>query len=447
MPQIDQVVRFLVAALVFLAIAVGLRFSGFLPSPGEGAGVTFSANGIDLSFASYDDLDGWHRGAQPDALPVFLRSCARIRRLDRADPNNPVEALGEPYSRNASLAGFARDWIGPCREGEDLNSQDFRDPTEQANRVRAFFEANFQPIKIQSRLTATGTHLADQTREDGTFTGYFEPVYDASSVRNEIFSVPILKRPTDLVMADLGRFREDLAGVRIAGSMVNGQLVPYPDRAEINENALGRRARPIAWMRPNDLFFLQIQGSGRLRVLGDREIRVGYDGQNGHPYTSIGKVLVDRGEMALESVSMQSIRAWLDTASADAAQALRAENKSYVFFKTLTGLASDTLGPLGAEGVQLTAKRSLAVDRRYYGMGTPLWIEVDPDENGFGPQMRRLMIAQDTGGAIKGAVRGDIFAGAGNEAAMFAGGLNSTGRLFALIPNAVAARLADEMDQ
>jgi len=442
----DQISRFLIAALLFFTIAAFLRLFGVLPTPGREPSTEFVANGIHISFASYDDLDGWRRGMQPEALSTFLRSCARIRRLEGTNKNNPIEMLGEPYGQVASLSGVARDWIGPCREGARLSEEDFRDPTEEGNRVRTFFEANFQPIKIQNRLKSNDQRSLEQIRAEGTFTGYFEPVYDASTKKNEIFSVPALKRPTDLVMADLGRFRKELAGKRIAGSVRNGVFVPYPDSAQINANALGRRARVIAWMRPNDLFFLQIQGSGRLRILGDREIRVGYDGQNGHAYTSIGKVLVDRGEMDLESVSMQSIRSWLDSAGVEKAQALRNENKSYVFFKTLRGLASDDLGPLGAEGVQLTPRRSLAVDRRYYGMGTPIWIEVDPDENGFGPQLRRLMIAQDTGGAIKGPVRADIFAGAGNEAALFSGGLNSQGRMYALIPNAVATRLADELE-
>lgn len=442
----SQLTKLLLLSLFFFAVIAVMRLADILPLPGERQGITFEPTGIHISFAGFEELDGWRRGYQHDALPAFLLSCARMATADPGDTNNPLEALGEQYSQAASLSGFIKDWRRPCQEAGELATRDFRDQIDEANAIRAFFESNFQPIEIQNRLRANTLKGGEVLRPEGVFTGYFEPVYDASSTKSEVFSAPVLRRPKSLVMASLGKFRDKHAGVRIAGSVVDGFLVPYPDRSEINAGALGREAKVIAWVRPNDLFFLQIQGSGRLRIFGDREIRVGYDGQNGHPYTAIGRLLVERGHMELSEASMQSIRSWLDSASDEDAKALREENKSYVFFRSLSQLPSEELGPLGAEGVQLTPRRSLAVDRRYFGMGLPIWMELDPDENGNGPQLRRLMVAQDTGGAIKGAVRGDIFAGAGSDAALFAGGLNSTGRMYALIPNTVAARLADEIE-
>ena len=245
-----------------------------------------------------------------------------------------------------------------------------------------------------------------------------------------------------MIEVDLGAFKPELAGERIAGKIAGNRLLPFASHAQINAGALGAQMPVIAWMDPNDLLFLQIQGSGRLRFDNGDQLRLGYDGQNGHAYTAVGKVLVDEGEMPLSEVSMQSIREWLASAHPASAQRIREANASYVFFRKLEELSDDTLGPLGAQSVPLTAKRSLAVDRRFHAMGTPVWLELESDPAALsGGIFRKLMIAQDTGGAIRGPVRGDVFWGAGDYAGEIAGNMRANGRMFVLLPKEVAARL------
>jgi membrane-bound lytic murein transglycosylase A len=183
------------------------------------------------------------------------------------------------------------------------------------------------------------------------------------------------------------------------------------------------------------------QGSGRLKFAGGREIRVGYDGQNGHPYVAIGKILVDRGALDLDEVSMQSIRRWLETAQPYAAQEVREMNPSYVFFREISELSDPELGPLGAQGAQLTEGRSIAVDRRFHALGAPVWVAI-PAVEGESSALMRLFIAQDSGGAVKGPVRGDIYFGAGPEAGEIAGRFRAEGRMSVLVPTSVASRLA-----
>lgn len=394
----------------------------------------YGAPQFSFELVAFDSLEGWAAHDPSPALPAFLRSCERVLAASPGLRANPLEALGGPLS-GLSIAGVAEDWAAACEEAA-------RGGVDDADAARAFFERHFRPLRIFSlrepRADVEEREPLIETR--GLFTGYFEPAYLASSRPTPEFSAPVYARPEDLVMVDLGAFREEYAGVRLAGSVVDGKLVPYPDHRAINEGALENRARPLAWMDPNDLLFLQIQGSGRLRLMGHGEIRVGYAGQNGHAYTPIGRFLVESGALSLENVSMQSIRAWLDAAPADEARALREKNASYVFFRLLDDLPSPELGPLGADGVQLTPGRSLAVDRRYHALGAPVWVALEAGAVGDDP-FRRLMIAQDTGGAIRGPVRGDIFFGAGPEAAAVAGRLRAAGEFFIFAPLPVVQRI------
>ena len=242
-------------------------------------------------------------------------------------------------------------------------------------------------------------------------------------------TTPLLRRPPDLVSADLGLFRPDWRGERIAGRVVNGRLVPYPTRAEIEHGALGGMGLAFLWVNdPVDAFVLQIQGSGRVRLGDGTLVNVGYDGENGRPYVAIGRLLVERGEMKREDVSLAAIRAWL-AAHPDAAPALMDGNPSYVFFREIKGAA-----PIGAEGAVLTAGRSLAVDAKFLPLGVPLWLDAAQD----GAALRRLVVAQDTGGAIRGPVRGDLFCGFGPAAEAQAGRMRATGAYYLLLPRQVA---------
>ena len=441
----------LVASVALALIAAALMFGGALPGLApQPDDEDYGPAEFAFRLASFAELSGWREDHQADALDAFLISCARMRNQPDEAPANPVEALGPRALaglRATSVAGTVGDWRAGCAAAEDAMKPLYADAFARDAAARAVLEAHFRPLQILAvrppKPDGPARNHPPLTQTAGRFTGYYEPVYDASRAPTSAHAAPVFARPDDLVMVDLGRFREALAGQRIAGYVENGSLVPYPDHKAINEGALGPRERPLAYMNPDDLLFLQIQGSGRLRFEDGAEMRVGYDGQNGHPYFAVGKALIERGAVAREAMSMQAIRRWLAAAKPEEARALRETNPSYVFFRPLT-VENPGLGPLGSEGVQLTPGRSLAVDRRFHPMGAPVWVEIEgrEDEAGDEPPLRQLFIAQDSGGAISGPVRGDIFFGAGDEAGEEAGGFNSMGGMYVLTPAPVAARLA-----
>lgn len=282
--------------------------------------------------------------------------------------------------------------------------------------ARAFLERRFQPVAVGQ----------------GTLTGYFEPELRGSATRDARFATPLHARPPDLVEVDLGTFLPDLRGRRTAGLVRDGRLLPYHDRAAIAGGALAGRGLELLWVDdPADAFFLQIQGSGRVRMADGRVLRVGYAGQNGHPYHAIGRTLIERGALTRETVSMQSIRAWMAEAGPAEAAALMARNPSYVFFRLLPDLPPEA-GPIGTLGAPLSPMRSLAVDRAETALGLPVWVSGrDPLE---GAPLRRLAVAADTGGAIRGPARADLFTGWGAEAAERAGRMREEAELFVLVP-------------
>jgi membrane-bound lytic murein transglycosylase A len=438
---LSQALVFSFALVVLAGIAV---FAGFLPKS-ERLGDDAFFEGPELAFeqAAYAAIEGWSVDDQFAALETFVRSCARIEAGDPAARANPKEAAGVDF-RGAGVSGLIADWTPPCFAARRLIETAPGDPADRSAAARGFFEQEFTPLRVlakrRPKSDAPLHPMAPRFTRLGLATGYFEPVYAASLASSAQRPAPALARPHDLVTVDLGEFRESLAGDRIAGYVEDGRLRPYPDRRAINRGALGSRAVPLAYLDPNDLFFLQIQGSGRLKLDDGRELRLGFDGQNGRPYTPVGRVLIERGALTRESVSMQTIRGWLARAAPDEAEALRNVNESYVFFRPLDDLPEAGLGPLGAQGVQLTGMRSLAVDRRFHAFGAPMFVRIAPKDGG-GPEIERLFIAQDEGGAIKGPIRADLFVGAGAEAGEIAGRLNAEIELYALLPNAVARRL------
>jgi membrane-bound lytic murein transglycosylase A len=369
---------------------------------------------LTLAAADFAELAGWREDGEGAALAALRKSCDVFAKQPADAPIGP-----------GGLAGTAGDWRAPCAAAARL------DPTDDAA-ARRFFEAEFQPFRLANNADPTGL-----------FTGYYEAELRGSRRREGAFTTPLLRRPADLVMVELGRFRPAWRGERIAGRVENGQLTPYASRAEIERGALAGRHLDLFWVDdPVDAFFLQIQGSGRIRLPDGSVARVGYDGQNGQPYVSIGRLLVERGALSRDDVSMQTIRAWLAAHPGEAA-ALMDENPSYVFFREMAAPAdgADGGGPLGAQGVALTPGRSLAVDRAFLPLGVPLWLDLaDPAErNG---KLQRLVIAQDTGGAIRGPVRGDLFWGFGPHAAERAGMMKDRGTYYLLLPRNVAARAA-----
>jgi membrane-bound lytic murein transglycosylase A len=249
--------------------------------------------------------------------------------------------------------------------------------------------------------------------------------------------VPLYGRPGDLIDVDLGSFDADLKGHRIAGRVEGQRLMPYYTRAQIDAGALAGRGLELFWVEdPIRSFFMQIQGSGQIDLPDGSRMRVGYAAQNGRPYRAIGRDLVAMGAIARDDVSLQSIRAWL-VAHPDQARGVMEKNPSFVFFRALPDLAAAP-GPLGAMGVPLTPERSLAVDRRFLPLGVPLWLSTTaPWPSGEGP-LQRLVIAQDTGGAIRGPVRGDVFWGSGDAAEAVAGRMQSKGGYWILLPRGLS---------
>ncbi|EWY40590.1 murein transglycosylase [Skermanella stibiiresistens SB22] len=354
---------------------------------------------LTLTPASFPDLPGWRDDTQADTLDAFAKSCARL--------------VVQPADRAVGAAGKVADWQAPCRALAAV-------PRGDQAAARAYFETWFLPYAA-----------ADNDKPEGLFTGYYEAELRGSALVGGRYTVPLYRKPDDLVMVDLGEFRDALKGERIAGRVVDGRLRPYEDRARIEKGALKGRDLELVWVDdPVDAFFLQIQGSGRVVMEDGSVVRVGYAGQNGHPYVAIGRELIARGALTRETVSMQSIRDWL-RANPGEATALMDKNPSFVFFQTLTGE-----GPLGAQGVALTPGRSLAVDRSFVPYGVPVWLDAQ-DPLDAEARLRRLMVAQDTGGAIRGVVRGDVFWGHGHEAELRAGKMKSPGRYYLLIPKGV----------
>jgi membrane-bound lytic murein transglycosylase A len=260
-------------------------------------------------------------------------------------------------------------------------------------------------------------------------TGYFIPEVRTSRERRAGYDVPIYGRPSDLIDVDLGQFSSVFAGKKIRGRVSGTELVPYYDRGEIEKGAIDGSAPVLAWgADPAEIFFLQVQGSGELRMRDGSIVRVGYDDQNGRDYTGIGKLMLDRGLIGRGEASMQGIVAWL-RAHPDQGRAIMQENKSFVFFRLLDG------PPVGALGLPVVGNVSLAVDPKFVPMGAPVLLSMDrADANG-------IWIAQDTGGAIKGANRFDTFWGAGDDAAAIAGGMAAHGTAFVLLPKGTIARL------
>lgn len=262
-------------------------------------------------------------------------------------------------------------------------------------------------------------------------TGYYEPEIAGSRTRRAGYDTPAYRRPPDLVEADLGQFAESLKGRRIRGRIEKGALVPYPDRAAIEDGALAGRGLEIAWAAdPVELFFLEVQGSGRLRLPDGGVMRLGYDGQNGRDYTAIGRLLRERGLLPTGGATMQGIIDWVRANPAEG-RALMRENRSYVFFRELTGP-----GPIGAMGVAVAPRATVAADPAFVPLGAPLLLALDRAE------ASGLWVAQDTGGAIKGANRVDTFWGAGDAARTTAGGMSASGRATLLLPRGTLARLS-----
>lgn len=352
---------------------------------------------VGLKAVSYKDLPGWTSDDQSASVEALKKSCGRIKNRKAETSFGPV-----------AFAGTYADWQKTCAALPETGS---------ADNYRQYFETQFTPYQLIGRDGAKGL-----------FTGYYEPSLAAAADAKS--GTPIYAKPDDLISVNLGDFKPELKGQTVLGRVTGDKLVPYYTRAEIEKGALKGKTAEIARAKdPIDVFFLQVQGSGQVVKVDGTVQHVGYAAQNGHAYYAIGQELIKRGAMTKENVSMQSIRAWLEAHPAEAADIMN-KNPSYVFFRALDGS-----GPLGAEGVTLTPGRSLAVDRQKLPYGAPVFLNAE-DPDGKAP-IQRLMVAQDTGGAIRGTVRGDYFWGPGDAAADKAGRMKSRGEAYILLPKTV----------
>ena len=377
------------ALVVLSACATPAPLEPVSPYPADDAALTITP-------VNFNALPGWDSDDLEGTIEALARSCTKLKAQDQ------TKNFGDP-AWNITVG----DWAPACNKIET---------GEAAADPRAFFQLFFTPYEATS-----GTY------KQGLFTGYYEAALKGSRTRSAVYDTPLLKRPDDLVMVELGDFRDTLKGQRIAGRVTNGALKPYETRADIEAGKLAN-ATPIVWVDdPVDAFFLHIQGSGRVLLDDGSEIRVGYAAQNGHVYYAVGRELVKRGLMEKDQVSMQSIRDWLATHPDQAAEFMNL-NPSYVFFEEIKGE-----GPLGAQNVALTPMRSIAIDRTKIPYSTPLWLDIPAPVPGHA-DIKRLVIAQDTGGAIKGPLRGDFYWGYGPEATHNAGLMKAAGRYWLLLP-------------
>jgi len=349
----------------------------------------------------WTDLGGWTTDDHLAAFAAFQDSCQALGKIRRTDDYRPI---------------YAALW-NTCRKAIGLRPQN-------SDTARTFFERNFQPVRI-ARLGEV----------EGLLTGYFEPIVQGSRLPNRYFHVPLYRRPPDLVAAGhkLGSVAFPNKGVRIGRLNEKKQLVPYYDRGAIEAGALDGQKLEICWLKdPFDLLAIQMEGSARVILEDGTPLRINYDSYNGYPYHSISHVLIERGLLPREGLSMQRIRDWM-AANPEEASKVRAANRSYMFFR-ITGLSNES-EPVGAHGVPLTPGRSIAVDR-LHEYGTPFFIEANlPVESAKrSSPFHRLMFAQDTGSAIVGPARADVYWGAGDEAGRIAGRIRHRGRFVMLLP-------------
>ncbi|MEO3427830.1 MltA domain-containing protein [Pelagibius sp. CAU 1746] len=354
-------------------------------------------------------LPGWEADEVAAALPALTRSCGRLL----AQPDG--RAVGPD-----ALAGTVADWRGPCAALRQIPAGD--DPKVLDAALRQILERHFQPFAV-----------SNAGKREGLFTGYYEAELKAAAGPDAPGATPLYRVPDDLVTVDLALFRADLRGERLVGRVRDGRLVPYMTRKEIDAGALAGRGLELVWAAdPVDAFFLHVQGSGRVVFPDGRVTRVGFAGSNGHAFYAIGRALIDEGAIDRKSASMQKIRDWL-RANPEKAKEVMQRNARYIFFREITGE-----GPIGAQGVPLTPGRSLAVDSSLLPLGVPLYL--DTTWPASDRPLRRLMVAQDVGSAIKGAVRGDFFWGSGEPALEQAGRMKQRGTYYLFLPKAVAER-------
>ena len=387
----------------WLSVAIVLGLAGF-----AAAGRCAEREPIKFPNTQYEpvdwaSLDGWAGDDHATAFAAFLESCRALNgnRQPPAEPAAIADALRAVCARAFAAVPLEEDG------------------------ARKFFEGNFRPLRI-SKLGDT----------DGFLTGYYEPIYEGSRVPTGEFMAPLYRRPPNLTIAGRRKLGDAFPskGVKVGMRLGRRKLVPYFDRGQIEDGALDGWHLEICWLRSEvDVLFAQIQGSARIKLEDGTVLRVNYDSHNGWPYTAVGRALIERKIFTRDELSMEHIREWM-TANPEEAKEVRRTNKSYVFFR-ITSLAPQD-EPVGGQGVPLMPGRSIAIDRALHVYGTPFFIAADLQiaNEKAGTKFRRLMVAQDTGSAIVGPARADIYFGAGDEAGRMAGRIKNPGQFVMLMP-------------
>jgi membrane-bound lytic murein transglycosylase A len=339
------------------------------------------------SATCWNKLNGWQQDSFTEALPALLSQC---QKLSKKTP----------------------EWKNVCHAAKSLSHASDLE-------LRQFMEKNFLPHNI----------IGTAGKNEGLITGYYETTLNGSLAPDDQYNYPLYQTPKDMLTVKLDSRFKELKGKRVRGRIDGSTVIPYYSRAEIDKPTSPLKGQELLWVDdPDAAFFLHIQGSGRIQLIDGSMVGVGYANQNGHPYVSIGKKLIETGELTREEVSLDTIRQWLD-ANPSKAQALKNQNPSYIFFTIRHDLE---FGPRGSLNVPLTSERSVAVDRKIIPLGTPLWINTTLP--GTDEPYQRLVFAQDTGGAINGPVRADVFFGRGNRAEKLAGEMKQKGSIYALLP-------------
>jgi membrane-bound lytic murein transglycosylase A len=339
----------------------------------------------------WSQVEGWANDGTHEAWSAFLNSC--------------------------KARGARAEWSAVCAAAK---GQTIVDPAG----ARRFFEAHFEPYRLQKEADA------QRPRDTGLITGYYEPLLYGARQPSPTFTVPLYAPPDDLLTIDLASLYPELKGKTLRGRLQGKKVIPYYSRADLDNSPI-LNGKELAWVQNAlDAFYLQVQGSGRVQLTDGQTIRLAYADQNGHPYRSIGRYLVDQGELTLEQATAQGIRDWVETHPTRTREVLNA-NPSMVFFRA-EKIVDASEGPKGALAVPLTPGRSLAVDPSYLPLGAPVFLSTTYP--GTDSPLRRLMMAQDTGGAIKGSVRADFFWGFGQSAGESAGRMRQDGRMWLLWP-------------
>lgn len=352
-----------------------------------------------FSQVAFDGLPDWAETDVGAARRALVRSCA----ISQA---RPKEQLLSPI---ASYSGRVGDWAEVCALAQDPSLED-----------RSFWESQFQAWRVST-----------ETSDIGRLTGYYEPIMAASRVKTPVFSEPIQARPADLFEIDLGQFDPTLRNRSIVARMDRGKVVPYWSRAQINENT----APVLAWGEPAEVLSLQVQGSGRLQFEDGTQVRAAFAAHNGHRFGSNAQELIRRGALPVNGASMDAIKTWFKTASPKEAREVLNANPRTVFFR-LESIKDPSVGPRGGQQAPLEANGSLAVDTSYHAYGVPIFLAADAPRVALSADvsLRRLVVAQDTGGAIRGPIRGDLYWGTGPEAGLRAGRINHDVRFWVLLP-------------